>query len=482
MGKLLNNKIFWGVVLFAALFLVFYPRFWDVDYLSTIRTAQWFWHGKFVETNPQYAYYMWPTGTGSFLYPFEIGRTLVSAPFVLISWNAPFILGLLFHLLGFWFFFKILRLLKWDERYSLVYLFFPSVALIANRFYLGEAASIALIAGAVFFYLRGQKNDFWLSGILFGLSAWFRFTNLVIAAGFIAAALFKNRKQVLPILAGTIGLAILFSTATYLTLGAPWGYVQSGYAGTTQNMTDWWHALESIGRYLVFLFAGFEPLTSRGLLLVFPFTLIALFKAKVLRLETAFSLIFVILFFSLTISNTDGRYILVLFPLLLLGIIPAADALLKKLGEWQPALTKTVVLWTVIVLLMVATTAVFWVQSQKGEARLQVAHTVYSSTPQGALLVDYQGGFTSSFLLETFGDRKLETTSISGLKEKILSPCWIKDNGGLNNIYTSIVILSSRTENSIAGFMKVDPLTTIVRPLSGFMAEQQISPSQIYCQ
>lgn len=482
MRGFLGNRIFWSVLFFAALFLFFYPQFWDVDYLSTIRTAHWVWQGKFVEQNPQYAYYMWPTGDGHFAYPFEIGRTLISAPLVLISWNAPFILGLLFHLLGFWFFFKTLQLARLDERYSLVYLFFPSTALLANKFFLGETASIALIAGAIFFYLRGQKNDFWLSGIFFGLSAWFRFTNLVVAAGFIAAAFFKNRKQSVPVLGGTLGVTILFSLATFLTLGAPWGYVQAGYAGATEYMTDSWHAFESMGRYLVFLFAGFEPLTSRGLLVVFPLTLIALFKAKVLRLETAFSLVFVVLFFSLTIANTDGRYILVLFPLLLLGSIPAFDALLKKIEEWQPALTKTKVLWTIIVLLAASTMPVFWVQSKKGEARLQVAQTIYSSTHEGALLVDYQGGFTSSFLLEQFGDRKLETASISTLKEKILAPCWVKENGGLGNIYTSIVELSPRTENSIEGFMKVDPLKTVVRPLSEFMADQQIAPNQIPCQ
>ncbi|MFH0955510.1 MAG: hypothetical protein V1777_05385 [Candidatus Micrarchaeota archaeon] len=482
MVRLLQNKIFWGAVLFVALFLVFYPRFWDVDYLSTIRTAQWFWQGKFVETNPQYAYYMWQSAQGFFLYPFEIGRTLVSAPLALISWNAPFILGLLFHLLGFWFFFKTLRLLKWDERYSLVYLFFPSVALIADRFYLGEAASIALICGAVFFYLRGQKNDYWLSGIFFGLSVWFRFTNVVVAAAFAVAVFFRHKKQVVPFLTGTIVLGALFCGVTYLILGAPWGYVEPGYVSGSVYQFGFFHVLESIGRYLIFLLAGFEPLTSRGLLIVFPLTLLALFKARVLRLETALSLVFVIVFFSIAMFNTDGRYVLVLFPLLLLGSIPAADALLKKIGEWQPALTKTAVVWTIIVLLLAATTAVFWVQSQKGEARLRVAQTIYSSTPQGALLMDYQGGFTSSFLLETFGDRRLETASIPQLKEKILTPCWVKDNGGLGNIYTSIVELSPRTENSIAGFMKVDPLTTIVRPLSEFLAEQQIKSSQIPCQ
>lgn len=482
MEKILKNPIFWGVLIFAVVFLAFYPRFWDVDYLSTIRGAHWFWGGKFVESNPQYAYYMWPTADGRFAYPFEIGRILISAPFVLISWNAPFILGLLFHLLGFWFFFKTLKLAKLDERYSLVYLFFPSTALIANRFYLGEAASIALIAGAVFFYLRGHKNDHWLSGILFGLSVWFRFTNLVVAAGFIAAAFFKNKKQAMPIIGGTLAFTALFSLATYLTLGAPWGYLEPGYLSVSNPPIGFFHGLESAGRYVIFFLAGFESLTSRGFLVIFPLTLIALFKAKVLRLETALSLSFVILFFSFAIFNTDGRYVLVLFPILLLGSIPAFDAFLKKIGEWQPALTKTAVLGTIIILLIASTTLVFWVQSQKGDARLNASKTIYASTHEGALLVDYNVGATSSFLLEQFGDRRLETASLSTMREKILAPCWVRDNGGLGNIFISVVELAPRTSDSIAGFMKVDPLITKVRPLSEFMAEQQILLSQIPCQ
>lgn len=480
-----DAKILACILFFVALFLIFYPRFWDVDYLSTIRTAYWFWQGKFVEYNPQYAYYMWPSAHGFFMYPFEIGRTIISAPFVLVSWNAPFISGLLFHLLGFWFFFKTLKLVKFNTDYSLVYLFFPSLALLANKFFLGEVASAALISGAIFFYLRAEKNDFWMSGIFLGLSLWFRFTNVVIAAAFIVAVFFKHRKQVVPLAAGIGVLGALFCLVTYSILGAPWGYLEPGYLSSVSdsvNQIGFLNVVESVGRYLVFLLAGFEPLTSRGLLVVFPLTLIALFKARVLRLETALSLGFAILFFSFIIANTDGRYILVLTPLIVLGIIPALDGLLKKIGAWQPVLRPAAILGVIILLLMAFTALIFWVQSQKGDARLHASQTIYSSTHEGAMLVDYQGGFTSSFLLEKFGDRKLETATISSLKEKVLTPCWVKDNGGLDNIYTSVVELSPRTENSIAGFMKVDPLKTVVHPLTDFLHEQKINPGQIPCQ
>lgn len=478
----LVKRYWWAIAFFVVLFLVFYPRFWDVDYLSTIRTAHWFWDGKFVETNAQYAYYMWPTAHGTFAYPFEIGRTLVSAPFVLLSWNAPFILGLLFHLLGFWFFFKTLELLKWNTDYSIVYLFFPSIALLANKFFLGEVASIALVAGAVFFYLRAKKNDFLFSGIFFGLSLWFRFTNIVIAGAFVIAAFFKHRKEVVPLAAGIFAVGALFCAVTYLTIGAVWGYLEPGYLSSASPDIQFSHALESVGRYVVFFLAGFESLTSRGLLVIFPLTLLALFKAKLLRLETALSLGLTVLFFSFFIFNTDGRYVLVLFPVILLAIIPSMEWILNKTGTMQSWLNPTALLWTLIIFLMVLTTVVFWVQAQKGDLRWQASQTIYASTHAGALLVDYQGGFTSSFLLEQFGDRRLETANEESLQKTVLTPCWVKDNGGLDNIYTSIVELEPRTEDSVLEFMKVERIRPVVKPLRSFILEHGITLEQIPCQ
>ncbi|MEK6957777.1 MAG: hypothetical protein AABW99_02265 [archaeon] len=490
-------------LIFASMFFAFYPHFWDVDYLGTIRTAHWLWEGKFLETDAQYAYYMWPTGNGTFVYPFEIGRTLISAPFTLISWNAPFVLGMLFHLLGFLFFYKILKLKNYDTRYSLIYLFYPSLTIVAHKFLLGEIASAALILAGAYFYLKEKKeklfgnkldkNQF-IAGIFLGLSVWFRVTNAAIILAFLVGAQiksWKNKGSLLDKIPLSLLIGIAISAApsfivTQLMIGTPWGYTylaanEFNIQGGFKQDFDIFKMADYAIQYTLFLVAGIHPSMSRGLMLLFPLTLVALLKAKHLKIETLLATALVIMVFSFSAIVPDGRYFIPLMPLFLFAMVPFADKAIGFAEGKIGFINKQRAIYGVAIVFLVTTGLIFMVQSEKTQVKYDVSMQIYDSTKEGALLVDTKGGHTVSFLFEKFGDRRVEVMTAEQLFYKVRNTCWVKENGGLDNIYSSRITLFPRTEFSIQAFMKTDRLEADVKPLEEFMKENGITADMMTC-
>ncbi len=484
MAKSEHQLLFFALI-FAALFLSFYPKFWDVDYLSTIRTSYWFWEGKFVESNPQYAYYMTNTGKGFYAYPFEIGRMLVSAPFVLISWNAPFILGLLFHLLGTFFFYRLLKFSGFDARYALAYLFFPSLAVIAHKFMIGETASAALILAASYFYLRGKIHDNLTSGVIFGLSVWFRVTNIAVLIGFLIPAFLTDRKKAWPLFAGMLLAATPFFLVTYLTIDTPWGYSylapEFQIEGGTKKDLSITQSATYFAEYIIFLLIGVHPIISRGFMFLFPLTLVGLFKAKYLKKEIFLSLALLMAIHALSGITPDGRYLVPLMPLMLFLIVAPADSAIELIGKRIGFVTRERVIYAILLLFILITGAALFLQSERTMAKYKVSQGIYSSTHEGALLVDTEGGHTVSFLLEKFGDRKSESMSKEKLLEKVTDSCWVKENGGIGNIYYTRIWLYPRKEFSARAFMKTDIVDFQVTPLKEFLAENGITEEMVAC-
>lgn len=467
-----------GALIFSALFLAFYPKFWDVDYLATMRTANWIWEGKFVEHDPQYAFNMFPSGKGFFVYPFEIGRTLVSAPLALVSWNAPFILGLLFHLAGFFYFYKILRHLSLSPYYSLLYLFFPSIAVSANAFLLGEIASVSLITIAAYFYMKGEKNDLLVSGLIFGLSVWFRATNLAFLLAFALAMLWKRREGLLRLLAGMGLSAAPFFALTYSILGVPVGYFYAVSPIAAKEAMGPAQLAASFFQYIVFLMLGAHPFLSRGFMFVLPLSLATAFISRHLRLETLLSILFGVIVFSTNGLAPAGRYFVPIIPLLLLGSISWADGTLGALEKKIRPVKKRLVIGIVAVFFMAITAMALYIESGRGQVKFTTSMEIYSSTKEGALIVDIEGGHMSNFLLEKFGNRRLEAMDENALLSKLGDGCWLERNGGTGNIYVGGITLHPRQEFSIRGFMDTNILTLNIGPLQEYAARKGVQIAQ----
>jgi hypothetical protein len=166
----------------------------------------------------------------------------------------------------------------------------------------------------------------------------------------------------------------------------------------------------------------------------------------------------------------------------MLGLMPAADSLFAWLQKKSGWLTKTRLFYLVLAIFLVGTIVAFWGQAGQTQAKFEVSKTIYSSTHEGAVLLDLQGGFTCSFLLEAFGDRKLDRTfTTANFREKILDTCWVRDNGGINNIFVSAVTFYPRTGYSIQDYLKTSRISVTVKPLPEFLKEKGFSTSDIQC-
>ncbi|HZX34257.1 MAG TPA: hypothetical protein VFF09_02655, partial [archaeon] len=336
-------------------------------------------------------------------------------------------------------------------------------------------------------------NQF-IAGLLLGLSVWFRGTNAVIILAFLIGAQLKSRKNTgnlrdklpLSLLLGAIVSVVPSLIVTQLMLGTPWGYTYLAnefdiHNGFKQDF-DIFKMAEYTGRYGLFLLLGIDPLLSRGLMLLFPLTLVALLKAKHLRAETLLAAAFIIMIFSFSAIVPDGRYFIPLMPLFLFALVPFADQIIERVkGKTHGVVDKAKVIYAIALIFLVTTGVIFLVQSEKTGVKYAVSQKIYGSTNEGSLLVDTAGGHTVSFLFEKFGDRRVEVMTARQLSDNVQNTCWVKVNGGLGNIYSSIVTLYPRTEFSIQAFMKTDRVEVSVKPLEEFLKENGITKEMISC-
>jgi hypothetical protein len=418
MNILENKRIIIGcAAIFALMFFLFYPNFYHYpDEQAYLRNVYLIFTGKMLITDPLYSYGYAFNGS-AYVSAYPPLHSVLIAPFALFGWQFSFLSGLILHLINLFIFYKILKKLRLPVVFSLLYLFFPAIALLSTTLE-AEISSITFVLLATYFFLCNDNKGFALAGFFAGISILARYTNAAIMLAFLIAILIdkKQRSKAWLFIASAVpGAAIMLAFNSFL-YGSPFAtaYLIIGYSS---------FSLDGF-----FLKAGYYVLL---LSIVFPLMFFSMFFAKN-RLRNAAvisSILFVALwgsyFFFYPRSRLEDLIIGAdkFAPIVPLMLVCYAECLWKIIQKFslEKHLGKIVVV--AIILLVACSGFVMLKHKEKQDLKFEVFKKIYSETGEGALIIvdekiaslsdKYkETPFTGMFFTEFFGDRKL--ASIKG--------------------------------------------------------------------
>ena len=423
MNGISNDKriVILGAIAFALVFFLLYPNFYHyTDEQTYLRNAYLLPAGKMKIGNPLYSYGYVFNGT-DYVSMYPPLQSIAIMPFALAGWQFSFLSGLLLHLLNLLIFYKILKKLGLPVVFSLLYLFFPSMALLSTTLE-AELLSATCILLAAYFFLGAEKKSPFLSGLFLGLSVLARYTNLlVVPAFFIAFLLEKKPKNALVFLLGAVPSAVLAMIYNNFLYGGPLATAYSILGVAQFSFQDFW------------LKAGYYALL---LSVVFPLMLFSVFFAKnSLRNPAIMASVFFLLFWSSyfffyprfrieDLAIGIDKFVPII-PLMLIAYSECLNGLLKRFSL-EKHMKKIVAV--VFVVLLAASAFAMFEHKQKQDHDFAVFKKIYSETPEGALIIVDENvsslspafketPYTGMFFTEFFGDRKL-----ASIKEDFSKP------------------------------------------------------------
>ncbi len=238
--------------------------------------------------------YLEKAGIETLHYPMEVGSHLVSRypignsallmPFTFLGSRGLFLFGLLFHLLSYLLFIKILKEADIDPMYAIFYLFYPPQVLFSRTL-------MSDIPGA-FFFLLGfyayQKEKYASSGMAFGVSFLIRYVNILFIPIFFIASIIRKKVKGLEFVAGFLPFLLFLLFYHSVAYG---GMFKTGYTMEV-SLFDIRGIGVKFGIYLLAL-GIFYPL------MIFS----PVFYKKLYRFEILASCIIMLLFYSFAYSG-----------------------------------------------------------------------------------------------------------------------------------------------------------------------------------
>jgi hypothetical protein len=161
-------------------------------------------------------------------YP-PLGWPLLLSILCKFGWHFFFLMPLALHLIGYYYFRKILSVLKIDPIFSFLYLLFPTFVFHSRTLMSDLPAAVFFLIG--FYYsMQDQKRGLILAGICFGVSLWIRYASIFAVTPIIAVSFFREKNRIIPLLYGFIPLVILLGIYHYIAFGNPFvtGYDRIG--------------------------------------------------------------------------------------------------------------------------------------------------------------------------------------------------------------------------------------------------------------
>ncbi|MFH1316591.1 MAG: hypothetical protein ABII01_03670, partial [Candidatus Woesearchaeota archaeon] len=317
----MKNKIRLFILLvvfyYIFLFLVFYPPFYgSPDSHHYLRSAFLMKSSGLIVNDPLHSFGNHFNGIG-FVSKYNIGVSLIYLPFILFGWKFAFLSGLFLHLIGFIFFWKIIKKLDYPEIYSLFYLLFPPLTYY-SRILLSEIASITFIIAATYFYLKNSPRSNVIAGMLFGFSILIRYTNVFIAISFLLVSFFIKKRRFYPLILGMIPFIIIILLTNNYLYGS---IFSTGYSLSGETLLFF-----SKIPYRIILY-------SIALSILYPGMMFALlFYKNKLRFEFLISFVTLLFFYSavhiggfqfrLLDLMIATRYLAPLFPFFIIAYIP----------------------------------------------------------------------------------------------------------------------------------------------------------------
>lgn len=416
------------LLLFILIYIHYYPQYLTFgDEGEYFHTAYLLSKGMSPKvTDPAYSYRFSLHENKFFLPTYAIGTPVLMLPLALVFWKLVFVSGLLFHIVGFFFFYKIVKKMKYESYYSLLYLFFPGIVFF-SRTIMSEVPSAVLILIAFYFYIDSRKYSYLVSGALFGFACVVRYPNLLAFVPFIFTAFLefinyyalkikrlpKNRLKFVFLLAGFIPFAIFILLYNNHMYGGPlttWNSLMGSVTGSYTKEGDVYNIPTLLGVFNEFLKKG--SVDNREMVLnhifmesfqkyaiifmtIYPLMLLSpLFyrgPAKAELIWATYGFVFAIglvlhraPFHYTFLRNLiiGGRYIFPVIPLFIIAYVPFMDKILSLIRQKKRS---------VIVLIFVILLCLTWFMSKVHyeytlEAS-QIMHDIYAHTEKGSLIV-----------------------------------------------------------------------------------------------
>lgn len=209
-----------SALFFLAVFGYYYPSYFTSgDEHSYLTGAALFTEGNLVQSSNEYYCSLTQTSAG-YISTYPIGKSILLWPFLQGGISFIFWSGALVHILNFIIFILILRKLRVNELWSLLYLFFPAFQWSARTLF-PELSVLTFFLLAYYAWLHTRKMASFLTGIFLGMALFFRTDAFLGMIAFGAQAFFLERKRLFPLAAGfliPLLLLLVFNLSTYHSL------------------------------------------------------------------------------------------------------------------------------------------------------------------------------------------------------------------------------------------------------------------------
>lgn len=419
-----------GAILFVILFYIFYPQIYTTqdeanyfDFAYRLRQAT-------IYFEPIYSHKVIFNGKGHVdMYP--PGMALLLFPLTFFSWKMLFLLNPILHLLAFLAFYRILKLLNIDKRFSVLYLFFPSFILY-TRTLSADMASASLITIALYFYFKKHPRPLFFSGLLLGLSCLVKYSNFVIALLLILFLLVKNRSRVAYIIIGFLPFLVLVLAYNHFAYGH---ILKTGYAYIMAGRA---FGLEYFFRNFIFYITT--------LLIIYPFMLPAafiykkLYKKEILVITLSMLIVFSLWHYIQASPSVNYlvelvvgmRLLLPIIPLLLLSYSGAISRIFEKTKRHHVALGGLT-----LILIMVSAFAISLKHQQYLDTLSTYRQAIYSNVPDNSIIVC--DGETTKFIQNAWGNIGHKSLRLGNVKALIASN---------KNVYVVVVLRFDKQQDA----------------------------------
>lgn len=475
-----TNKMLLGfVIAFIILFLAFFPPMYtSIDEHEYLKNAVLLVSGQLKTADPL-DYCGGIIRNSQYQSTYNIGKSVFLIPFLLFPFPFAMLSGLLIHLLNTALFFLILRQRGIDPRFTLLFLFFPAFVWESRTLFSESFALTFLLAGTFFYPGSDSKTGFkkiFLSGLLFGLSAFVRTETVLISLSFAIGLSWAERKKILKPLENPAYFFALGGLVAAILLFGWNSYLYSSPVSTSYGPPTW--ILSGIGQPLFFSNLLLFVLI---LLIAYPFMLASLAFSKTLRFELAiaailtlglfsqFTNISVFQFFSPLTITGRMRYLIPLAGLLLIPYAETLDGLFKRFFAPSAADNRPYVFLAIGLILFGGALAIHFVHQDLTQKRAMVANQLSEKIPENSLTLGSSDDCIY-FLKGIFGNRKyLRIDSDAG------------DAGKLFETFSgSVYVLDLKYANRSDSDIRQETIDSERQKIKDFIQLHQTGLEQVY--
>ena len=322
---------------------------------------------------------------------FPPGWPILLAPLSFLGWRSLFVLPLVIHIVGYLYFWKILRRLEIDDSFAFLYLLYPGFLFYSRTLMSDLPAAVLFLMG--FYYCLQERRFFLiLAGVLFGMNIFLRYSSIILAAIMILIEIFQDmsvRKKIhryksLHLILGFLPFVAALACYQKLALGNAFAIAYNAAGFDLSSSFGLRYFLPNLLRY------------SIALNLVYPFMAASLlfYRGRSLLEISACAVTFLLFYsfyfwfsFATSLYTTvvvGIRFLLPVIPLFLIGYLDFLD---RRIFRKVIPSTKSILRWIALISL----TGLAVVLCQQHDHYLQrqkrFSDFIYQQTPEGSSII-----------------------------------------------------------------------------------------------